>query len=117
MTDPGSHYISPSDGIVEITWHCAPLRADRFEEMWRPVAEACLEYGVLSFAFYRSTDDPWELKQVMTVADKLDFERYWYSEEVSEARSRAAGLFQVPVVPSYFHPVATGSLARSGAEA
>lgn len=117
MADPAAHHVFASDGIVEITWLCVPLRADRFEEYWRPVAEACLEYGVRSYAFYRSTDDPWQFKQVMTVRDKLDFERYWYSEEVSEARSRAAGLFQVPVVPAYLRPVATGSLAASTAEA
>lgn len=97
--------------VVEIHWNCNPFRGDRFEELWRPVVEASLEYGARSYAFYRGQDDPWQFQQVMVFDDKLDFERYWYAEEIVDARARAAGLFQVPVQPIYLYEVTTGSVA------
>jgi len=100
--------------VVEIHWNCNPFRADRFEEIWRPVVEASLEYGARSFAFYRGQDDPWQFQQLMIFDDKLGFERYWFSEEVADARARAAGLFQVPVLPLYLCEVTAGSLAGAG---
>ena len=42
--------------------------------------------------------------------DKLDFDRYWYSEEIAEARALASGLFQVPVLPTYHEITGLGAL-------
>ena len=101
--------------VVEINWFVNPFRGDQFEELWRPVVEISLEYGAHWHAFWRGQDDPWQFKQIVVFDDKLGFERYWYSEEVVEARTRGAGLFQVPIQPIYLHEVTTGSMVGAGA--
>ncbi len=57
-----------------------------------PVAEAALDYGATSWAFLRSKDDPNDFVQMASWRSKLDFDRYWYSEDVAERRAEAMGL-------------------------
>ena len=47
---------------------------------------------------------------------KLDFDRYWYSEEVAEARAEGMGLYQVPVTPQWLRAVDAGTLIEDEAE-
>ena len=49
-------------------------------------------------------------------ASKTDFDRYWYSEEIAEARAEASGLFQVPVLPQWLRVVDAGELAGAMTE-
>lgn len=100
--------IVAGDQMVEIAWQCTPFRADRFQELWHPWVEVSLEYGAKWYAFFRAQEDQWTFQQMMVFTDKLDFERYWYSEELAEARGRAAGLYQVPVLPAWFYPLSQG---------
>ena len=102
---------APGDSCVSIAWIATPFRGDRFEEMWRPVAASVLDYGASSYAFLRATDDPLRFTQLAVFEGKADWERYWYSEEVSEARASAAGYFQIPLVPVWHRIAATGSYA------
>ena len=103
MTEPG--------GIAaEIHWVANPFRGDKFEEAWRPVAEAALDYGATGWALFRAHEGLLDFLQFAFFPTKLDFERYWYSEEVSEARAQASGLYQVPVLPTFHRIVGQGSL-------
>ncbi len=104
------------DGVVEIPWVAAPFRADRFEAAWLPVAEAVLDFGARAWAFVRSREDPHQFTQYATFPDKLSFERYWYSEEVAEARAAASGLYQVPVLPVWTDIIGSGTVARETLE-
>jgi hypothetical protein len=96
------------DVFVEIAWQVNPFRGDRFEEAWKPSAEAALDYGATYWAFLRSHEGGLEFIQHAIFPTKLDFERYWYSEEIAEARALASGLFQVPVLPTFHGIVGTG---------
>jgi len=103
--------------VVEVRWIANPWRGDRFEELWAPVAEAALDYGATAYAFLRSKEDQAVFAQLaFGFESKLDWERYWLSEEVSEARTRATGLFQVPVYPEWQTLVGFGSRALSPVE-
>ncbi len=102
---------------VEVPWVTNPFRGDRFEEVWRPAAEAALDYGATGWALFRSTEGTSDFIQLAIFPTKLDFERYWYSEEISEARVQASGLYQVPLLPIFHTVVGMGSLVpaqRSG---
>ena len=100
--------------VVEVRWIANPWRGDRFEEMWTPVAEAALDYGARAYAFLRSTEDQAMFTQLaFGFETKLDWERYWLSEEVSSARVQATGLFQVPVYPVWQRLLGFGSRALS----
>ena len=104
------------DSVVVILWHANPFRGDKFEDAWRPAAAAALDYGASYWAFMRSKDDPLDFMQIAAFKDKTEFDRYWYSEEIAEARAEAMGLFQVPVLPMWRRAVDAGELAGAVAE-
>jgi hypothetical protein len=102
---------NPFDGrfsMVIINWVANPFRGDRFEEAWQPAAAAATKYGASAWAFTRSKDDPLSFMQVAVFEKKMDFERYWLSEEIAEARVQAGGLYQVPILPVWYEAVGYG---------
>jgi hypothetical protein len=101
--------------IVQIKWVANPFRGDKFDEAWRPNAEAVLKYGATWWAFLRAADGLLDFTQLALFHDKLDFDRYWYSEEIAEARALASGLYQVPVLPTYWKISGMGALAPANA--
>jgi hypothetical protein len=94
--------------FVEIKWAANPLRGEKFEKAWTPVAEAALDYGASYWAFLRSNEGQLDFIQQAIFPTKLDFERYWYSEEVAAARAEVQGLYQVPILPTFHTIVGTG---------
>jgi hypothetical protein len=96
--------------MIQIKWVANPFRGDTFEDIWLPMAEAVLDYGATHWAFYRNSDGRLDFLQEAIFPAKADFDRYWYSEEVAEARTKAAGLFQVPILPTYWEISGTGAL-------
>jgi hypothetical protein len=109
----GGGVVRAGPGVVEVSWVANPFRGDRFEEAWAPAAEAALTYGASGYLFLRSKEDQLSFTQLAFFEQKLDFERYWYSEEIAEARALAAGLFQVPVLPQWHAVVAAGSYSEA----
>jgi len=97
--------------VVEIKWVANPFRGDKFEAAWLPAAEAALDFGASGWAFFRSKEGLLDFAQWAFFSTKLDFERYWYSEEISLAREQASGLYQVPVLPLYYEIAGVGSLS------
>jgi hypothetical protein len=93
---------------VMIRWPINPFRGDRFAETWLPAAEAVLAYGATEWSFTRAVDGRLDFIQTAIFPSKHDFERYWYSEEVSEKRVEIAGIYQVPLVPSFWEIVGAG---------
>ena len=103
--------MSDTDGLcVRIPWAINPSRGDKFEAAWLPVAEAALDYGATGWALFRSKEGGLDFTQLAFFPVKLDFERYWYSEEVSQAREDASGLYHVPLLPEFHKIVGTGTL-------
>jgi hypothetical protein len=103
--------MNEGDLVCHVIWHANPFRGDKFEDAWRATAETALRYGANEWSFQRSLDDPLDFIQTAIFPDKLSWERYWYSEEVSEARAAASGFYQVPVLPLFFRVKGAGELA------
>ena len=99
----------PGDLVVEVKWVINPFRGDKFEELWRPVAEAALDFGATSQLFIRSQTDPALFTQYGVWPDKVSFERYWISEEVSEIRAQINGWYVLPILPEWHQIVSSGS--------
>jgi hypothetical protein len=99
--------------FVVINWVANPFRGDRFEEAWAPAAAAATKYGARGWAFTRSKDDPLSFMQLAAFEKKIDFERYWLSEETAEARALCSGLYQVPILPIWFHSVGFGLVSET----
>lgn len=105
----------PGDKVIVINWVANPFRAEKFLAAWLPAAEAVLNYGATEWALVRSSEDPQKFDQFAVFADKTDFERYWYSEEISDARAQASGLYQVPLLPVWWTVEASGALSPQSA--
>jgi hypothetical protein len=94
--------------LVQIRWVANPFRGDVFAAGWRPAAEAALDYGATSWAFYRNLDGRLDFIQQAVFENKADFDRYWYSEQIAEARAELAGRYQIPLLPVFFEIVGEG---------
>ena len=87
--------------ICYIEWHATPFRTDDFLEIWRPAAERAPAFGAKSWSLTRDIDDPQHIRQAMVWDSREDFERFWYSDEVSAAREAAINYYDVPVLPNW----------------
>ncbi len=85
--------------VCYIDWHVTPFRADRFLEIWTPAAARVLAFGATSWSLTRNIDDPLHIRQAAIWESHDDFERYWYSEEVTAAREEAINYYGKPVLP------------------
>jgi hypothetical protein len=97
--------------MVIIQWIANPFRGDRLEEAWRPAAEAATRYGAKAWAWNRCKDDPLSFMQVAVFEKKIDFERYWLSQEIADARAAVGGLYQVPLLPVWWQSVGWGHVS------
>jgi hypothetical protein len=95
--------------FVEIRWTANPFRGEAFEQAWLPAAEAVLDYGATYWAFLRAEEGLLDFIQHAIFPSKADFERYWYSEQLAQARTGIAGIFQVPVLPTMWSIVGSGA--------
>ena len=100
----------PGDTYLEINWITNPFRAEKFRDIWLPAAAKVLEYGATEWSFVRSGDDPQHFVQLALFNEKVDFERYWYSPEISDMRVQATGLFQVPIQPVWYTVEGSGQI-------
>ncbi len=101
--------------LAEVRWAANPFRGDKFAEGWLPVAEAALDYGATSWAFYRASEGRLDFIQHAVFPAKADFERYWYSETVAEARTELSGYYQVPLLPTFHEIVGSGATLEAPA--
>jgi heme-degrading monooxygenase HmoA len=85
--------------ICYIDWHVTPFRADRFIEVWRPAAGRAMAFGAKSWSLTRNTEDPLHVRQSAVWERREDFERYWYSEEISAAREQLINYYSIPILP------------------
>lgn len=93
-------------GICVIEWHVTPFRADRWLELWEPAAARMPAFGGSRWSLMRAIDDPLVFRQQATWADKSDFERYWFSEEITAARETIIDLYAKPLLPAWYSFVA-----------
>lgn len=87
--------------VCTIDWHVTPLRADRWLDVWEPVVAKCAAFGARSWSLIRSTEDPLKFQQTMVWESRADFERYWYSEEVRQAREQTIGFYDILLLPEW----------------
>jgi quinol monooxygenase YgiN len=87
--------------VCTLDWHIAPFRGDRWLDLWEPVAARMPAYGASSWSLIRSVDDPLSFRQTSTWESHADFERWWFSPEVEEARAAIADLHGIPILPAW----------------
>jgi hypothetical protein len=96
-----------------VDWHLHPFRAKRWFEIWNPALDRAASFGATSCYMTRSVDDPKLFRQVSTWERKEDFERYWYSPEISALREEALDYFNKPLLPTWHSVVADTSPVKA----
>ena len=87
--------------VCKLDWHIAPFRADRWLDLWEPAAAKMPAYGAKSWSLLRSIDDPLAFEQTSIWEKRSDFERYWFSEEIENARASVIDLYVIPILPTW----------------
>lgn len=87
--------------VCTLDWHIAPLRADRFLDLWEPAAAKMPAFGAKNWSLTRAVDDPLSIQQSAVWERRSDFERYWYSEEIELARESIIDLYDKPLLPAW----------------
>jgi hypothetical protein len=87
--------------VCTLDWHIAPFRADRWLDLWEPAAERMPAFGAKSWSLIRSIDDPLAFQQTSLWESRTDFERYWFSKEIEEARASVIDYYDLPLLPSW----------------
>lgn len=84
-----------------LDWRITPFRADRFLDIWEPMAARVMAHGAIGWSLTRSTEDPLHIRQTSTWKTREDFEAYWYSDEVSRVRAEIIDLYAKPILPDW----------------
>jgi hypothetical protein len=100
-------------GVVFIHWYSTVFRGDRFQEAVAEIAPVALRYGATDYRVYRARDDTYKFIQMASFETKVDWERYWYSEEFSDWRADYSSWYQVPVVPQWQDLVVHGGVEEN----
>ena len=58
-------------------------------------------YGAKSWSLTRADEDPLAFQQTMVWENKADFERYWFSAEINDARESVIDWYVVPLLPAW----------------
>jgi hypothetical protein len=98
-------------GTVMVPWYATGFRADAFEQELGEIAASALRYGATSYAVYRSRDDRYRFQQFAAFEEKLDWERYWGSNEFTYFRATHSSWYQIPVLYGWWDLSVHGALA------
>lgn len=92
--------------VCRLDWHIAPMRADRWLDLWEPTAAKMPAYGARSWSLTRAVDDPLAFQQTSVWEKRSDFERFWFSAEVEAARATIIDLYDIPLLPTWHTVIA-----------
>ena len=84
--------------VCTLDWHITPLRGDRWLDVWEPIAAKCAAFGAKSWSLTRAVDDPLAFQQSSTWENRADFERWWFSEEIEQARAAIIDFHDLPIL-------------------
>jgi hypothetical protein len=87
--------------VCRLDWHIAPMRADRWLDLWEPAAAKMPAYGARSWSITRAVDDPLAFQHSSVWEKRSDFERFWFSAEIEAAREQIINLYDLPLLPTW----------------
>lgn len=101
--------------VNRLDWHISPLRGERWLDVWEVAAAKCTGFGAKSWSLTRADDDPLSFQLTTVWESKSDFERFWFSREIEEAREATIGWYVIPMLPAWHTLLAAESIVASGA--
>jgi heme-degrading monooxygenase HmoA len=58
-------------------------------------------FGAKRWSLTRSIDDPLAFQQSSVWESRADFERWWFSEEIEQARAGIIDMHDLPILPTW----------------
>jgi hypothetical protein len=101
---------------ILLPWYATLFRYKRFGEALQEIAPVAMRYGATSYHVYQSQEDLYRFWHFTAVPTKLAWERYWYGEEFALWRAEHAAWYQVPIVYTVAHEIASGAIEHEAAE-
>lgn len=101
--------------VCRLDWHVSPLRGERWLAVWEIAAAKCTAFGAKSWSLTRGEEDPLGFQLTTVWETKADFERFWFSQEIEEAREATIGWYNIPILPTWHTLIAAESIVASGA--
>ena len=101
--------------VCRLDWHVSPLRGQRWLEVWEIAAAKCSAFWAKSWSLTRGDEDPLGFQLTTVWESKADFERFWFSRELEEAREATIGWYNIPILPTWHTLIASESIVASGA--
>jgi hypothetical protein len=96
--------------LMTVYWYATTFRKDRFAAEVAQAAAISLRYGATEYRVHINHDDRYKITQMVWIADKDDWYRYWDGPEMIEFRARNAGRYQIPLTYAWADEIAAGSL-------
>jgi heme-degrading monooxygenase HmoA len=87
--------------MVNIDFHLTPFRAEKFSTIYRPIVPRVMVYGAKGYSFYRSEEDSDHFVHASLWEDRADFQRFWFSREMTEMRQKTVGLYGQLLLPAW----------------
>jgi heme-degrading monooxygenase HmoA len=101
--------------VNRLDWHISPLRGERWLDVWEKAVVNCTAYGAKSWSLTRADEDSLSFQMTTVWESKGDFERFWFSREIEEAREATIGWYVIPILPTWHTLLAAESIVASGA--
>ena len=101
--------------VNRLDWHISPLRWERWLDVWEEAVPKCTAYGAKSWSLTRADEDAHSFQMTTVWESKADFERFWFSREIEEAREATIGWYVIPILPTWHTLLAAESIVASGA--
>jgi hypothetical protein len=101
-------------GVVHIPWYSTGLRSDKLAAALAEITPMATRYGCTHFQVHRSRDDRHKFLQMLEFGTKLEFERFWTSQEFTDWRIIHTGWWQVPVLYVWNDIVVEGEIEPAG---
>jgi hypothetical protein len=101
---------------ILMPWYVTFFRGNKFAEALQEIAPVAMKYGATSYHLYRSQEDLYQFWQWTAVPDKIMWEKYWYGPEFQRWRAEHSSWYQVPLVYTVTHEIASGAIEHETVE-
>jgi hypothetical protein len=101
---------------ILLPWYATLFRSKQFAQALKEIAPVAMRYGATSYHLYQSHDDLYKFFHWTAVPTKLAWERFFYGEEFGRWRAEHSSWYQVPVVYTVAHEIASGAIEHETVE-
>ncbi|HEX4107241.1 MAG TPA: hypothetical protein VHX88_03860 [Solirubrobacteraceae bacterium] len=101
-------------GLVMVPWYATGFRGDTMEKDLGEISQFAMRYGALGYRVMRNRDDRYRFQQIFEFDDHNSWSRYWEGPEMIDFRVRHSGMYQIPILYSWWDLTASAQIGANG---